>query len=235
MESIDIGWCFITELSSSIYFSPENLNIFKNKESTTSEGVSACPAVQSIKKNVFMIKSPFSIRLRIIKSSFENKYDIRPVYPDTEINQELLPEIVNIEPKTLWINKEKPIIQIKLPYIFFSDEQVELFQLETPHCRSQKNWSLIQGMFDIYSWQRTINFAFQWSDVKNDLYIKRGDPIFQILFQTNNPVSNFRLRKTKMHDDLKNRINECEGITGYIKGTSKVIKNSRTENIRLVL
>lgn len=235
MEIIDIGWCFREDLSSSIYFHPENLNIFRNQGKTKSDGVSTCPAVKSINNKILLIKSPFSIRLRILKSNIDNKYDFRPVYPDTEVNQELLPGILNIEPKELWINNEKPIIQIKLPYIFFSDKEVELLQLETPQSRSQKNWSLIQGVFDIYSWQRTLNFAFQWSDINNDLYIKRGDPIFQVLFQTNNPTSNFRLRKIKMHDDLKTRINECEGITGYIKGTTKVIKNSRAENIKLVL
>ena len=59
-------------------------------------------------------------------------------------------------------------------------EPYSINQLEAPSQQNIKSWSVIQGRFDIYSWQRSLNFATQWFDINNDFFIKRGDPIFQI-------------------------------------------------------
>ena len=72
-----------------------------------------------------------TIKLKAIETS-EHKIDIRGVYPDTEVDASNLPSIISIEPRELWIDKNIPILQFKMPYVFFSDIPVWINQLEAP-------------------------------------------------------------------------------------------------------
>ena len=232
---IDIGWCIAEELSSSIFFDPESTAINSNKKlNIKSEGVTRCPAVHNLSINrIFSIRSPYTIKLKAIKT-IDKKIDIRGVFPDTEVDRSVLPGIISIEPRELWIDQNVPILQIKMPYLFFSDVPVWINQLEAPSLKNIKSWSLIQGRFDIYSWQRSLNFATQWFDIDNDFFIKRGDPIFQISFDTNEASNEFKLKKVILNETIKRRILSCEGITKLIKNTGKLISSNRDPNLKLL-
>ena len=232
---IDIGWCIAEELSSSVFFDPQSTQInYTKKSNVKSEGVTRCPAVHNLGLNrIFSIRSPYTIKLKAIKTT-DNKIDIRGVFPDTEVDPSVLPGIVSIEPRELWIDNNVPILQIKMPYLFFSDVPVWINQLEAPSQKNIKSWSLIQGRFDIYSWQRSLNFATQWFDIDNDFFIKRGDPIFQISFDTNEASNEFKLKKVILNETIKRRILNCEGITKLIKNTGKLISSNRDPNLKLL-
>ncbi len=234
MENILIGWCIAEERSSSIFFPPEPYSLFREKiDLNSKEGVSRCPAVHKAEKNLFIVKSPYSIHLRANKE-INNKIVIRPVYPSTEIKEEILSSIIKIEPPDSWVSDNKPLIQIKMPYLFFSDKNVWINQLETSSIRVNKNWSLIQGRFNIFSWQRPLSFAFQWLDINCDFKIKRGDPLFQVFFDTDENSNNFILKKVSLHDDLSKRIRECEGVTSLMRNTNQLMQNTREEGIKLI-
>lgn len=195
-------------------------------------GVRSCPAVKSISSRLWVIKCPYSIKLR---AKIDNKcIRIVPIYPFTEVSKETLSSIISAEPRELWINSSNPIIQFKMPYVFFSDTPAFIHQLEAPMCTRIKNWSLIQGEIDIYNWQRPLNLAIQWIDLTKDFEIKRGDPAFQIMASSPNGNSGFKLRKTNPNDELKNRIESCEGVTSLIKDTKSIMRNSRPSNLKLL-
>ena len=232
---IDIGWCIAEELSSSVFFDPQSIKInYTKKSNEKSEGVTRCPAVHNLSLNrIFSIRSPYTIKLKAIKTT-DNKIDIRGVFPETEVDPSVLPGIVSIEPRELWIDNNIPILQIKMPYLFFADVPVWINQLEAPSQKYIKSWSVIQGRFDIYSWQRSLNFATQWFDIDNDFFIKRGDPIFQISFDTNEASNEFKLKKVILNETIKRRISSCEGITKLIKNTGKLISSNRDPNLKLL-
>ena len=232
---IDIGWCIAEELSSSVFFDPQSTQInYKKKSNVKSEGVTRCPAVHNLGLNrIFSVRSPYTIKLKAIKTT-DNKIDIRGVFPDTEVDPSVLPGIVSIEPRELWIDNNVPILQIKMPYLFFSDVPVWINQLEAPSQKNIKSWSVIQGRFDIYSWQRSLNFATQWFDIDSDFFIKRGDPIFQISFDTTEASNEFKLKKVILNETIKRRISSCEGITKLIKNTGQLISSNRDPNLKLL-
>jgi len=237
---IEIGWCFKEERSSSIFFNPEPSNALKdqkndlsvNTKSDSTDGVRSCPAVKSISSKLWVIKCPYSIKLR---AKIDNEcIKIVPIYPFTEVSQEMLPGIISAEPRELWINSRNPIIQFKMPYIFFSDTPAFIYQLEAPMSTRIKNWSLIQGEVDIYNWQRPLNLAIQWIDITKDFEIKRGDPAFQIMASSPNGNSGFKLRKINPNDQLKSRIESCEGVTSLTKNIKSIMHNSRPSNIKFL-
>lgn len=237
---IEIGWCFKEEKSSSIFFNPEPNNILKDHDkdlnnitkSSHLDGVKSCPAVKSLPSKLWVIKCPYSIKLR---AKVDNKcIKIVPIYPFTEVSQEMLPSIIAAEPRELWINPRNPIIQFKMPYIFFSDTPAFIYQLEAPMSTRIKNWSLIQGEIDIYNWQRPLNLAIQWIDITKDFEIKRGDPAFQIMAASPNGNSGFKLRKITPNDQLKSRIESCEGVTSLTKNTKSIMHNSRPSDVKFL-
>ncbi len=234
MNEIVIGWCIAEERSSSIFFPPISASFDSPlNENKKKGGVSSCPAVHSAGKRIFIIKSPYSIRLRAKKVT-EGKLSIFPMYPETEVQDEIISSLVTIEPRDYWIQNQVPVMQIKMPYIFFSDSPAWISQLETTSLKKNKNWSLIQGRFDIYNWQRPLSFAIQWIDTDQDISIKRGDPIFQLMFDSDQACNNFNLRRVELHEKLIRRINSCGGVNQLIRNTNQVINNNRDENITLV-
>jgi len=234
VNCIDIGWCISEERSSSIFFPPCSAS-FNSRSNTNKnkDGVSSCPAVHSAGQRLFFIKSPYSIRLRAQKIG-EKKLNIFPIYPETEIKEEIITSLITIEPRENWIEEETPVIQIKMPYVFFSDSSAWISQLETTSRKKNKNWSLIQGRFDIYNWQRPLSFAFQWIDNEQDILIKRGDPIFQLMFDSDQACNNFNLSKVELHEKLIRRIDSCAGVTSLIRNTSQIINNNRDKNLKLI-
>ena len=79
-----------------------------------------------------------------------------------------------------------------------------------------------------------MSFAFQWIDINSDLKIKRGEPLFQVFFDTDEKSNNFILKKVSLHDDLSKRIRECEGVTSLIRNTNQLMQNPREDGIKLV-
>ena len=234
---IEIGWCFKENKSSSIYFDPEPNNPLKDARSIkhsrlnskTYQGVRSCPAVKSVAAKIWLVRSPYTIRLRA--NAEGTKICIVPIYPSTEVSEEALPSITSVEPRELWLDDKKPIIQFKMPYIFVADQPATIHQLEAPMSSRTKNWSLIQGEIDIYNWQRPLNLAIQWTDITQDLEIRRGDPAFQLMASSTQHNSGFTLRRINPCKDLLSRIEACEGVTSLVKNTSSLISQPRPEGL----
>jgi hypothetical protein len=49
-------------------------------------------------------------------------------------------------------------------------------------------------MFNIYDWQRPVSYGIEWLDVKKDLFIKKGQPLFYVTFNTEKLDENFKLK-----------------------------------------
>jgi len=233
--TIEVGWCISEQTSSSVFFEPQASSIFtSNAHTSHSQGVSKCPAVHNSSNRLFTIKSPFTIKLKAIHIPDKKLLDIRPLYPDTEVEESRIPTLIAIEPRKLWLNLDTPILQIKMPYVFCSDSPVWINQLEAPSRRVMKSWSLIQGRFDIYSWQRPLNFAAQWFNINEDFYIKRGEPLFQISFDSNESCNDFKLRKIKMEGEIASRVKTCSGVTKLIQNTNDMINSNRDPKVKFL-
>ena len=48
-----------------------------------------------------------------------------------EIDEELLKSLLQFQPVKLWRNPKRPVLQLLLPYVFFSDVLVQINQIET--------------------------------------------------------------------------------------------------------
>ncbi|WP_092485693.1 hypothetical protein [Candidatus Ichthyocystis hellenicum] len=210
---VTIGWALFEESSAVLFYPPEPLSsLYSHKPS----GVSACPAVQHYERRVFHIRSPYTFRIR---ANFDNKkWYFYPIYPFTEMPESSLFERIQFQPRSSWRDPFIPVLQMLLPYVFVSDEDVFLNQIEAP-CFKNRSWSLISGRFNIYDWQRPINWAISWVDTSMDIIVRRGDVLFSLMFESNHPDRSISLQRVPYEGALKSLVDETRGVSTQIRGT----------------
>jgi len=218
-----IGWCFNRDEGVVAYDAPVPLSRLIGNQNVNM-GVGSCPAVIDFNVRTYTILSPYTFRLRASKVS-DDEFSFHIVYPDTEVAESILKVELSFQPRSLWRDKRIPILQLTLPYVFLSNESVFVNQIEPNRFIGCKPWSLIEGRFDISTWHRPINWAVEWMDLSNDIIIKRGDPIFQLLFEPVDSASKIKVKKIERDLLVDKSIKKTIGVTDRIKGTKKIIYN----------
>ena len=223
MKSI-IGWTFANNLSSSLYYDPIPLGVIQKNRSSSIDGVSACPAVKVFENRIFVVRSPYTFRFRAQRNN--SVFEFCPVFPDTEVQEDILRSLIEFQPKSNWRSKNTPILQLSLPYVFFSDVNAYVNQIEAPFDCGLKNWSLIQGRFNIYDWQRPINWSIEWIDTSQDLIIKRGQPLFSLLIETENPDGTLELKYVERNDEIERVLQASNSVSKLTHGTFGLLKEA---------
>ena len=223
MKSIQkIGWCFDKDEGVAIYKEPTPLSkLVTSQKNNMGIGVNHCPATNNFNSRTFTIFSPYSFRIRT--QIIDERLNFFPVYPDTEASEQVIKNEISFQPMSLWRDSRYPILQLSLPYVFFSNESIYLNQLEPNRFLGEKNWSLIQGRFNIGTWHRPINWAIEWTNTNKDIFIKKGEPLCQIIFETLSPESSINLIKVERNDELQRAIKRTQGITNKIRNTKNLI------------
>ncbi len=217
-----IGWCFDRDEGVAIYKPPISLSkLITLQKNIMGAGVSYCPGTNDFNSRTYTILSPYSFR--ISAQEFDGQLQFFPVYPDTEASEQVIKNEINFQPRSLWRDSRYPILQLSLPYIFFSNETVYINQIEPNRFTGEKNWSLIQGRFNIATWQRPINWAIEWTNTDKDIFIKKGDPLCQIIFETLDQKKSIDLIKVERNDELNLAIKRTLGVVNKIRNTKKII------------
>ena len=227
MKTIKIGWCLDRDEASAVYYDPEPTSSLTDRF-VKDAGVGSCPAVRDFENQTFTVKSPFTFRLRAVQDGDEISF--HPVYPFTQIEESLIQNLLLFQPKRLWRNPKYPVLQLNLPYVFVADESVLINQIEPTKVLGGKNWSLIQGRFDIYAWHRPLNWAIEWTNIKDDLIVRRGQPLFQLIFQANEFNANFALSQIERTIEIERAIAATKNVTGVMKGTKKIMLDQAKKN-----
>jgi hypothetical protein len=232
--SLKIGWCLSAEDAKIAFDPPVEFNPPKER---SGKGLSflSCPAVRSYFDGIFVISSPFSIRLRFIKE--DEFISIKPVYPFTSLSEFKFRELVTIEPLETWSNSHTVVLQIPSPYLFFADTPAFIEQFHPSLVTSTAmNWRVIPGKFDIYSWQRPLNWAIQWDTSLGDLIIRSGEPIYFVKFTDgNNKLVSVELVECEMTKEINERLLLSRGITGIRKGVTPLITKAGNNRNGLTL
>ncbi|OAP41396.1 hypothetical protein AU381_05880 [Sinorhizobium glycinis] len=127
-------------------------------------------------------------------------------------------------PREQWASHEHPVFQITAPYVFTSETPCYLNQaFPRELIGRQTGFRLIEGRFPIHNWPRPLSWAVEWLNPDEDIILKRGQPWFDLCFETDDPASSIALRKQEMSDELRKRLLETKDVTSYIRGTSKLM------------
>jgi len=215
---VDIGWFIEENKGKFVFFEPQPL--FKSRERAISQrAVQACPAVNELERDYYVIKCPFDIRLRCSKR--ENEYELHIVEDGTRIDDDLISEYVFLMQPNLWRSKSKPVIQIKVPYFFLCDEPCYMTMLAPYMSSDTFKWpgTMVGGRLPINIWPRILNFAFEWSDLDQDLILRRGHDLCYLYFETKN------LRTKPNLFELENTA-ELQEFRAGLSSTPKYMSNT---------
>jgi hypothetical protein len=126
------------------------------------------------------------------------------------------------------VDYDKPVLQMRLGYVFFADEPVTIQQLPLIHDNTYSPVRTVTGEFDIHAWQRAINWGFEWRDTDKPLIVKRGDPISNIKFIVHrDPTEAVDLVKLRMSPQIENAIYRTSSTPAFIKNSFKLFEKAR--------
>ena len=228
-----VAWVNIAEKAAFAYPAPQKFIPPKDRNGL-SKGFLSCPALRHYFDNTYMVCSAFTLRLRRVDE--QGGFTIRPVYPFTSIAPNRIAKFVKIQPRNTWRKPERVVLQIPTPYLFFADEPIEVEQIHPSLGESDSlNWNLIPGRFDIYAWQRALNFALEWDSPKGDLVLRVGDPMYFLRFHGERPEKHELVEQT-MNNQLRERLRLFRGIASVRRGSFGLIADASKarEHIKLM-
>jgi hypothetical protein len=219
---IEIGWTpykyspyeknpYEMEFIDNVYFEPEKLSKFY---ANTNSKFKLCPANAQFLKNFWVIKSPFDLIFnydRKNNSCFVNQ------------NQKFFNTFINMRYND-FSKTDLALCSFHFQYLFVSDKPV-ILEVYPPFLHGEvKNTRFINGSFNIYKWQRPVDFSFEILNDNEPVEIKRGQPLFYVKFLSNNIEEDFKLKNIEWTDELL-KLNKKTQIFNWVQGLSwKLLK-----------
>lgn len=173
-----------------------------------------CPAWSHKAKRTFIIKSPVDLNIEINKkekSIFVNnitqdKFDrwFKNIFFDN------------------WCQDKKITIQITIPlYFFWTNTPNVWIEIESyPYTTINNNFIAVPAWFNISTWTRPLNFAFDVVDHDKPVIIKRGDPLYQITFNTENLDNRIKLIKKDLTEEVYKKAIKTTNVKNYVENLS---------------
>jgi hypothetical protein len=224
---ISVGWCINSD-SFAIAFDPPSKLIPPKDTTINSKGFLSCPAVRKFSEGIYQVTSPFSLKLRALENN--GQLTIVPVYPFTSLTEEIAKIFIKIEPQETWNSTSTAVVQIPSPYVFVSDHKILIEQFSPELSKKSKmNWRVVPGKFDIYAWQRPLNWAFEWDLSCGDFEIRAGEPQYNIRFlPQEHPLENCKisLEKLELNKSIGERLALTRDVAKIRRGTSQLFSKA---------
>jgi hypothetical protein len=217
---VTVGWFLDDQKGGVIYDAPERVRTADvNREHAKS--ASRCPAVINLESRYFLVRCPFDIHV-----AFERDNAGKPLLRNlagvqSGIRASKLGEKLHMTSEVEWRLKGVPTIQLTLPYVFIADEPVYASQI-SPFMHYMKDplpGTIFGGRFPINVWPRPLMWAFEWHDTGKPIKLKRGDPLFYLMFETLPQDRSVVLREVELTPELKNYMDLISGAVNYVNQT----------------
>lgn len=193
-----------------------------HKEKSYKKWFTVCPANVQYNRNLFVIRAPLSVSLEVKELDKQKGiWDCMPLNNNWTMTPEALARYVMFEGMPdARSDLDKPILQVRTPYVFYADQPVTLQLLPVTNSIFQPPGITICGEFDIHAWQRPVQWGFEWWDTNKPLIIKRGDPLYYIKFIVNNdPTEKVKLVRLKANDNTIKPILKANNVAHFASKT----------------
>ncbi|MDO5647732.1 hypothetical protein [Paracoccus sp. (in: a-proteobacteria)] len=222
---LTVGWLRATDKGGVLYDPPERV-IFRAPNRSHAKSASRCPAVIALESRYFMVKCPFDLHIGFTRDEQGRAVLVNRAGQAGAVRTNKLNEVLSLVAEQEWRYPDRPTVQLTLPYIFVADELVYMTQLDAfAHYRRQPlPGTIFGGRFPINLWPRQIMWAFEWHEPERDLILRRGDPLFYVQFEGDNPERAVQLVQAERTPELESYIEHVAGAVNYVNQTFSLFK-----------
>lgn len=227
-RSYEVGWLFRDEKASVIWDKPRPVRQ-EAKESGAAKSVAFCPAVIDFDRRHFVVNSPIDVHMRLSRTP-DGKINVSNMLGEkSPVRQGTLNQMLVFMPQNEWRHPERPVVQMPTPYLFVSDDPVQINQFPPflHYGGAPRPGVQLCGRFPIDVWPRVMMWAFEWHDLSKDLVLKRGEPWFYVRFEGPDPSASVRLIEAQMTPELDAYVTSLTDVTNYVNQTYSLFKTAR--------
>ncbi|MEC9468515.1 MAG: hypothetical protein VYA18_02260 [Pseudomonadota bacterium] len=224
-----IGWLLAGDESQLVYKPPQRLKQpSAPRQRTHAKSVTACPAVLGLESRLFEVLCPCDLSLQMAETDFGEPVVVNADGPMSSVRDDVFAHLIILHPREEWRSPDRPILQMRLPYIFVADEPTYMSQLPPfQHVgKSSLPGLMIPGRFPINVWPRTLTWAFEWHDISAPLILHRGDPLFYVLFEVYPQSRAIQLVEAEHTPELQAYLQQINGVVGYVNQTFSLFKEA---------
>lgn len=224
---VRIGW-LLDDVRSGIVFDPPERVRSVEMSKQHAKSASRCPAVINLESRYFVIKCPFDLHLKFGRDK-NGKPGVRNMLGEkSPVRGSKLERQLHMVPEVEWRYKDRPTIQLSLPYIFLADEPVYMSQV-APFMHYRKEplpGTIFGGRFPIDIWPRSLMWAFEWHEIEKDIKLSRGEPLFYALFETMPQDRAVQVVEAEETPELREYLNLISGAVNYVNQTFTLFKSA---------
>lgn len=222
---ITVGWLKDIATGGLLYGPPERVQVRPpNKDHAKS--ASRCPAVIQMESRYFQVPCPVDLQVGFERDAQGKPHLVNRLGARSPVRSNKLGEMLVLVNEAEWRFPDRPTIQMKLPYVFLSDEHVHITQLDAfgHYRRHPLPGTIFGGRFPIHAWPRTLMWAMEWHDTSKDLILKRGEPLFYLQFEGYDPNRPVALVEAERTPELDAYMREISGVVNYVNQTFSLFK-----------
>jgi len=225
---VEVGWLLHTDQASFVWQDPAPVP----RASTSPEhakAVAYCPAVIDLESRLYQVPCPFDLCLRVKIQDNGEAVLIDTRGDKSAVIAKTLGTLASFSARKQWRHSRRPLLQIRTPYIFLSDDPVYMSQLPPILHYKDPPWPglLVGGRIPIHIWPRLLTWAFEWYDLDKELILNRGEPWFYVRFETADPSSHARLVEAELTPELKRYLAGMSGVVNLVNGTYSLFATAR--------
>jgi hypothetical protein len=222
---VTVGWLRDIQKGGVLYDPPERL-VSRDVSRTHAKSAARCPAVIQMESRYFQVSCPFDLRLGFTRDAEGKPALVNRAGTGSAIRGSKIAGLVSLVNEVEWRYPDRPTIQLNLPYIFLADEPVHITQL-APFLHYRPDplpGTIFGGRFPISLWPRPLMWAFEWHDPSRDIVLRRGEPLFYVQFEADNPARPIQLVEADMTPEVRAYIDHISGAVNYVSQTFSLLK-----------
>lgn len=236
-QPVPIGYC-LADPSGGFAFQPPRTVFSERQKPLGLRSVQNCPAVNALERQLVEMPSPIGIRITMGAENGQPTLNINP--QGTFIQPEAIGKVLSMEPPDRWRHPKKPVIQIKLPLFFVTDEPCIATQVPPFLGPQMRRWpgTMIAGRWPITHWPQNLTWSFEWDTPGEELTIRQGEPLCYFLFEFNHPEKRpdmVEAALTPELDEFRQGMQELHHITGEMAEVMDQAKARRPSRLLVPL
>ncbi|AGT11240.1 hypothetical protein [Paracoccus aminophilus] len=233
---VNVGWFLMNDKRAVLFDPPERVAI-RDTSKKHAKSASRCPAVIQLESRYFMVRCPYDLNIGFTRDSEGRAALVNREGVASPVRANKLSQILTMVNEAEWRYPDRPTIQVTLPYCFIADETVYVSQI-APFLHYRPDplpGTIFGGRFPINVWPRPLMWAFEWHDPRKDIVLRRGEPLFYVQFEANDPSRPINLFEADRTPELETYMEGLHDVVSMVNQTFSLFKSAEARRPKSLL